>query len=191
MSARNTPKIDFEFALRKLVKCLYVYIGKTEHSGFGIFAARHFKAGVIIIADEDGDYYDNAMSYEEVIKNGHDIGHDCIQIGSDLYNLPNGNLDDIMNYCCDPTTGLRLTGKGYQIIALRDIAPSDELTYDYSTYISGKREILHCQCGAANCRQIIGSFRDLPEDVKQRYLEWDVVGDFALERSTEPTTVSA
>ncbi len=102
VSARNTPKIDFKFALRKLEKCLYVYIGETEHSGFGIFAARHFKAGIIIIADEDGDYYDNAMSYDEVIQNGYDIVQDCIQVGPDLYNLPNGNLDDIMNHSCDP-----------------------------------------------------------------------------------------
>lgn len=172
--------IDFKYALHKLSKCLYIYIGETDGYGLGIFAAKESPSGEVIVSDEDGDYYDRTLTYEEVLRLGYDISRDCIQVGPDLYNLPNGNLDDIMNHSCDPSTGLRLLPKGYQIVALRDLVPGDELTYDYSTYISGGRETLVCRCGASQCRGVIGSFDDLPGELQQHYLDLRVVGEFAV-----------
>lgn len=192
MSVAGKLPIDFKYALRKLSKCLYIYIGETEHCGLGIYAAKHFASGDDIVVDEDGDYYDAALTFAEVQRRGYEIGRDCVQVGADLYNLPNGNLDDIMNHSCDPSTGLRLTPKGYRIVALRDIAPGDELSYDYSTYISGDRETLQCECGVAHCRGVIRSFAELPIDLQQRYLHLRVVGAFAVPQpGLEPLASSA
>jgi uncharacterized protein len=191
VTAAEKLPIDFAYALHKLSKCLYIYIGETEQCGLGIFAAKPFFAGEDIVVDEDGDYYDRALTFAEVQDCGYDIGRDCIQVGANLYNLPNGNLDDIMNHSCDPSTGLRLTPAGYRIVALRDLAPGDELTYDYSTYISGGRESLICRCGAAQCRGLIGSFAGLPAALQQRYLRLQVVGEFATEPMPEAVASSA
>lgn len=180
-SSWTNPMHDFRVALNKLVKCLYIYIGETPIRGYGIFAAKDFACGDVIVIDEDGDYYDNALSLQELLRRGYDLSRDCFQVGKEFYLLPNGNLDDLINHSCDPTVGLRLTASGYRVIALRDIAMGEELTYDYSTYIgSDSPEQLDCTCGSSLCRGRIGSFATLPDAQKQRYLEAGVVGIFCL-----------
>jgi hypothetical protein len=170
---------DPEAALRKLVKCRHIYIAETPRCGFGIFAARPFAGGETIVVDEDGDYYDAVMTREEALARGLDINQDCFQIGADLYLPPNGNIDDIINHSCAPTTGLVLTEAGYRMIAVCDIRAGDELTYDYSTYIAGSHERMDCLCGARTCRGVIGSFATLPADLRRRYLDLGIVGAFA------------
>jgi hypothetical protein len=120
------------------------------------------------------------MTLLEALARGHDLSQDLFQIDADAFLLPNGNLDDFVNHSCRPTTGLRLTPLGYRMIALADIAPGDELTYDYSTYIGGTPERLACACGAVGCRGIIGPFAELPQDLRRFYLAHDVVGRFAV-----------
>ena len=166
--------------LQKLVKCLNVYLAATAECGFGLFAAKPFARGATVIADEDGDYYEGAMTLAEALARGHQLSEQLFQVGEDAFLLPNGNLDDLVNHSCNPNTGLRLTRMGYRMIALTDIAPGDELTYDYSTYIGETPERLVCACGAANCRGTIGPFRELPAEQRRRYLACDVVGEFAV-----------
>lgn len=172
--------------LQKLVKCLNVYIDATANCGFGLFAAKPFARGATVIADEDGDYYDRTMTLAEALARGHQLSEQLFQVGEDAFLLPNGNLDDLVNHSCDPSTGLRLTPLGYQMIALTDIAPGDELTYDYSTYIGDTPERLVCACGAATCRGTIGPFRELPAEQRRRYLAFDVVGQFAVPIEDKP-----
>jgi hypothetical protein len=102
-------------------------------------------------------------------------------VGQDAYKLPNCTLDDFTNHSCDPNTGIRLTDRGMLILALRDIAAHEELTYDYSTYLNNPYESLRCLCGAANCRGVIGNFSTLPAEIKRRYRALGVVGDFVEE----------
>jgi hypothetical protein len=170
---------DVMLRLRKLTKCLNVYIGTTEACGYGLFAARPFAQGSTVIVDEDGDYYEGAMTLVEALRRGHDLTHDLFQIGPDSFLLPNGNIDDFVNHSCRPTTGLRLTPMGYRMVALVDIAPGDELTYDYSTYIGDTPERLACACGTTACRGTVGPFRELPPALRRYYLAHDVVGAFA------------
>jgi hypothetical protein len=54
----------------------------------------------------------------------------------------------------------------------------EEVTYDYSTYITNPRERLSCACGSAHCRGNIGPFRDLPRTLQAHYLALGVVGAF-------------
>ncbi len=166
--------------LRKLTKCLDLYISATASCGYGLFAARPFARGSTVVADEDGDYYEGVMTLAEALARGHDLSRDLFQIGDDAFLLPNGNIDDFVNHSCHPNTGLRLTPLGYRMIALVDIAAGDELTYDYSTYIGDTPERLACACGAAGCRGTIGPFRSLPPALQRHYLALDVVGRFAL-----------
>lgn len=115
-----------------------------------------------------------------MLAQGFDLSVHCLQIHEDLYLLPNGNIDDIINHSCEPSAGIQLTATGHRLIALRDIAPGDELTYDYSTYITNPREHMVCTCGARTCRGHIGPFRDLPLALRHRYIEHGVVGAFAV-----------
>lgn len=175
--------------LQKLTKCLDVYIGATAACGYGLFAAKRFACGTTVIVDEDGDYYQGVMTLTEALRRGHDLSHELFQIGDDAFLLPNGNLDDFVNHSCQPTTGLRLTPLGYRMVALVDIAPGDELTYDYSTYIGETPERLACACDAVACRGMIGPFHQLPAGLRHHYLALDVVGRFAVR--TEDTMAMA
>lgn len=171
---------SFEHTHRKLNKCLCIYLAQTERCGLGVFAARPIRAGAIVMLDEDGDYYRNVVSYRELRRQGYDLDI-TLQVGHDAYKLPNCTLDDFTNHSCDPNTGIRLTERGMVILALRDIAAHEELTYDYSTYLNNPYESLRCLCGAANCRGVIGNFSTLPAELKRRYRALGVVGDFVEE----------
>jgi hypothetical protein len=168
---------SFELVRRKLSKCLGVYVDYTENCGLGIFAAKPFRAGAIVMRDEDGDYYRNVMSYHELRRQGYDLDI-TLQVGCDAFKLPNGSLDDFTNHSCDPNTGIRLTARGTVVLALRDITAHEELTYDYSTYLNNPYESLRCRCGSARCRGVVGNFSSLPADLQRRYRALGVVGDF-------------
>ena len=171
--------VDLAYVYRKLTKTRYVFIGETSSYGIGIFAARCFREGQVVVADEDGDYYDGAVSEAQIRSLGLDLSVHCFQIDHDRYLLPHGSIDDLINHSCSPTTGIRLVEKGYRLIALRDIEAGEELTYDYSTYIANPNERLRCACGSALCRRDIGPFRELPPWLREFYLERGVVGAFA------------
>jgi hypothetical protein len=168
---------SFEDTLRKLSKCLGIYVAHTARCGLGIFAAKPFQAGAVLMIDDDGDYYRHVVSYQELRRRGYDLDI-TLQVGLDAFKLPNGSLDDFTNHSCNPNTGIRLTDRGTVILALRDIAAHEELTYDYSTYLNNSYESLRCLCGAANCRGVVGNFSTLPAELRRRYQALGIVGAF-------------
>lgn len=168
---------DFNYTCRKLSKCLYVYLGRTEYRGLGVFAAKPFEPGEIVLIDQDGDYYDNVVSYDELCRRGYGLDI-TLQVGLDKFKLPTGSLEDFTNHSCDPNTGIRLNGKGTIIVALRAIVPHEELTYDYSTYLNNPYERMSCRCGVPACRGVIGNFGRLPVRLQRRYRDLAIIGDF-------------
>jgi SET domain-containing protein len=56
-----------------------------------------------------------------------------------------------INHSCDPNCESDQIDDKVWIIALRDIEPGEELTYDYSLY-DGDGEPAPCYCGAKDCR---------------------------------------
>jgi D-alanine-D-alanine ligase len=44
---------------------------------------------------------------------------------------------------------------GLNMIATRDIQPSEELTLDYANFLDKEMEPFKCNCGAVNCRGVI------------------------------------
>jgi hypothetical protein len=56
-----------------------------------------------------------------------------------------------INHSCDPNCESVEIGGRVWIKAIRNIAPGEEITYDYCLY-DGDTDEAHCNCGAANCR---------------------------------------
>jgi uncharacterized protein len=181
---------DLEYVHRKLAKCRHIYIAEASSCGLGIFAAAPFHSGQSIVVDEEGDYYQGAITEAQAMTLGLDLSMHCFQIDEDRYLLPHGSIDDLINHCCEPSAGIRLTELGYRLIALRDIAPGEQITYDYSTYISNPRERLKCECGSVRCRGNVGPFYELPAALRRFYISRGVVGAFA-ERAVEVATLAA
>ncbi|MEP6589940.1 MAG: SET domain-containing protein-lysine N-methyltransferase [Gemmatimonadota bacterium] len=59
------------------------------------------------------------------------------------------------NHSCDPNTAY----DGLNVVARREIAEGEELTFDYGTVMNGVSESFACRCGAPNCR---GTVRGAP-----------------------------
>jgi hypothetical protein len=169
---------DLEAIHHNLTRSLWIFVGETSSCGFGIFAAKRFARDQKILVEESGDYYDGALSYEQIVALDLDLSKYCFQVGLDRFLLPTGSIDDLINHSCFPNAGIRLTTMGYELIALRDIEPGEEITYDYSTYIESPERLV-CRCRAVCCRQLVGRFRDLPRALRAYYLERGVVGAFA------------
>jgi len=177
ISQSRRPIRDFGYTLRKLKKCLHIYAADTGTCGLGIFTAKPWKQGECIIVDLDGDYYEQVLGYTELKDLGINIGS-TLQVGIDAYKLPTGSLEDFTNHSCDPNTGIKLIPTGTVVVALRNIDAHEELTYDYSTYLRNPYEKMTCMCRADSCRGVVGNFEMLPDDLKEKYLRLDVVGDF-------------
>lgn len=176
----TAPVRDFAYTLRKLRKCQHMYLAETAGRGIGVFAARAFAPGDVVMMDFDGDYYDQVLSYRELCEMEVDLKYP-LQVGPDLFRVPSGSIDDFTNHSCDPSTGIRLYPRGTIILAIRKIHIHDEITFDYSTYLNNPHEKIVCCCGAINCRGIIGNFNTLPRALQQRYLALGIVGDFAVD----------
>jgi len=115
------------------------------------------KAGNIVTRDE----------IEEVTRNAGDL---ALQIDDDFYIAPRTleEADDMsvfINHSCDPNVGFR----GQVVyVAMRDIAPGEELCHDYAMERSDDYH-LDCHCGSPLCRgKVSGEDWRLPE-LQARY----------------------
>lgn len=68
-----------------------------------------------------------------------------------------------INHSCDPNCETEEIEEKVWILATRDIAAGEELTYDYYLY-DGDEDNAACNCGARNCRQSMYS----PEELRRR-----------------------
>ncbi|CAM9829689.1 unnamed protein product, partial [Heterosigma akashiwo] len=88
--------------------------------------------------------------------------HFSLQVAEDLFQIPDARnlreLPDFVNHGCEPTCGLL---DATTLVALRDLRPGDEITYDYA--MSTANTLGHacdnfkCECGAAACRGLVSA----------------------------------
>lgn len=57
-----------------------------------------------------------------------------------------------INHSCDPNCEVDEVDGRVIITAIRDVAPGEELTYDYNLYDGEPDDPAPCSCGAENCR---------------------------------------
>jgi D-alanine-D-alanine ligase-like ATP-grasp enzyme len=80
-----------------------------------------------------------------------------------------------LNHGCDPNAWL----EGLDLVARRPIAPGEEVTMDYATFMVDGMPDFECACGAAECRKVIRG-GDHMEDFVARYGEH--VSDYVRRR---------
>jgi len=68
-----------------------------------------------------------------------------------------------INHSCDANCETREIRNRVWIVAIRDIAPGEEITYDYCLYDGGDDEAI-CNCGARTCRGSMYS----PQELRRR-----------------------
>jgi SET domain-containing protein len=73
-----------------------------------------------------------------------------------------------VNHSCDPNCETDQIRRKMWIIAMRDIDPGEELTYDYNLYDSETEDDAPCACGTAICRGSLYSAAHLRKMAKKR-----------------------
>ena len=140
----------------------YFKLRRSSIQGRGAFATRPIKRGTRII-----EYTGERISHEEA-----DRRYDDGKMGRHhtfLFNIDSktcidaavdGNDARFINHSCAPNCEAIDERKRIFIEAIRDIAPGEELTYDYAYERDGTEDdewerIYVCKCGAPTCRGTI------------------------------------
>ena len=127
--------------------------------GLGVFATKRIKKGARVVeylgervshAEADRRYDDKDESDNHTFLFIVD-GRTVIDAGVD------GNEARFINHGCDPNCESVIQERRVFIEAIRDIAPGEELTYDYQIQREAHDPpnidvIFACRCGAASCR---------------------------------------
>jgi hypothetical protein len=138
---------------------------KQGVSGRGVFAVEPLRAGSALIR-YSGPILRYAQTTPQTL---------AVQIGPDEYLGASGGLDDFVNHCCDPNAGMKIAGTDVQLIAIRDISPGEQITFDYSTTMDEDDFEFDCLCGSPVCRGRIRDFKHLPAELKRKYAALGVV----------------
>lgn len=138
-------------------------IRRSKIQGNGAFATRWIDQGSRIIeyvgerisADEaDERYDDDEMGRHHTFL--FSVDEDTV-----IDAAVGGNEARFINHCCDPNCEAVDDDGRIFIEALRDIAPGEELFYDYGYELGndkltpGLKKIYPCHCGSPNCRGTI------------------------------------
>jgi len=140
----------------------YFKLRRSSIQGRGAFATRPIKRGTRII-----EYTGERISHEEADRRYDDGGmgrHHTFLFSIDKQTVidaaVDGNDARFINHSCAPNCEAIDERKHIYIEAIRDIAPGEELTYDYAYERDGTEDeewerLYLCKCGAATCRGTI------------------------------------
>jgi hypothetical protein len=113
----------------------------------GVYVTSPVKAGTHIV-----EYTGPRITREEADIRYKDRAYTYLFGLDDGVNIIDGHgVAAFINHCCDPNCETDEINGEVWIIALRDIAAGEELTYDYNLY-DGDDDPCICHCGAKDCR---------------------------------------
>jgi SET domain-containing protein len=136
--------------------------------GKGLFARRAIAQGEIV-AVKGGHVLTRAQwaALEPA------LGSAEIQLAEDLFIAPvdQTERDGSMlytNHSCDPN--LAIQGQ-FVLVAMRDVAPDEELTIDWATTDDGDH-VMQCRCGSPRCRRTVTGKDWTRPELQERYRGW-------------------
>ena len=135
-------------------------------NGIGLFARGSIAKGETVVVK--GGYI---MTKEERDRVEERLGPAEIQIGDDLFIGPQSESERDggmmhLNHSCDPNVGLR--GE-ITFVAMRPIRSDEELTFDYAMTDDEPDIEMQCNCGSADCRQLVTGLDWKRPDLQHRY----------------------
>jgi len=136
--------------------------------GQGLFARRAIARGEIVAAKGGHVLTTEAWAALEPA-----LGPADIQISEDLFVAPatQAERDGSMlytNHSCDPN--LAIQGQ-IVLVAMRDIAPGEELTIDWAT-TDDLDYAMDCHCGRPQCRGTVTGKDWMKRELQEKYAGW-------------------
>jgi uncharacterized protein len=108
------------------------------------------------------------VTVEEIYRFDEQQRHYMIQIEEELFLTPSDPTEaaEYVNHSCDPSAGLN--GQ-IALLALRDIAPGEEICFDYAMSESHSLFEFECRCGSPRCRGWLRADDWLDPELQRRY----------------------
>ncbi len=136
--------------------------------GTGLFAKQAISTGEIVAVK--GGHVLTRAQWAELEPT---LGSAEIQVTEDLFIAPvrADHRDGSMlytNHSCDPN--LAIQGQ-IVLIAMRDIAPEEELTIDWAT-TDDLDYVMDCHCGSPRCRGTVTGKDWMKPELQERYAGW-------------------
>lgn len=129
-----------------------IEVRQSSIHGTGVYAAEPIAKGMYII-----EYTGEKISKEEGTRRSESVpGHTFIFMLDDQWDIDGaagGNDSRFINHSCSPNTDIVIENGKIWIVALRDIAEGEELSYDYS--FEKDENPTQCKCGSPACRGFI------------------------------------
>jgi D-alanine-D-alanine ligase len=125
-------------------------------AGFGIFALEPIGTGDVIYAGEERAHRIVTRRHVRDTWNAADqdvFRHYAYPLSDDVYALWDADPTAWapQNHSCEPNTAF----DGLNVLAVRPIAPGEELTIDYAVSMNESSAAFTCRCGAATCRGLV------------------------------------
>jgi hypothetical protein len=150
-----------------------------NHLGKAVFAESGFAEGDVLL-----EFTGRRLRADQVPSLMRGRSDRFVQVTPDHYMGPSGRLDDLVNHSCEPNAGLRFGDGGVFLVAMRAIAPGEEIAWDYSTTLRESNWRMACQCKAPGCRRVIGNFDTLDADRQAWFRARNLVAPY-LQRSND------
>ncbi len=134
--------------------------------GLGVFAVEPIPAGTTVAAF--GGYVVDGEALAELPQQRRSYS---IQIDEDLYLASPEDPDpgDRVNHSCEPNCGI--VGC-VLVVAMRDIAAGEELTFDYAMSDGDPYDEFECFCGTPSCRGKVTGQDWMRPELQRRYRGW-------------------
>lgn len=135
-------------------KLAQVAVKKSKIHGQGVFARAKIAAGAPVL-EYIGERLSPAEARRRDPENNYLLNVDA---RTTIDGSSDSNVAKFVNHSCEPNLELLVYKKRVFLIALRDIARGEELTYDYNLVLHGSVDVptalaaTVCSCGAPSCR---------------------------------------
>ena len=117
-----------------------------DRGGHTVVAREAIAKGELIVV-----WSGTLVSGEELNEMPQTVRRYSLQVEENQYlvSLSDCEPPDYVNHCCDPNSGL--SGQ-ITLVAMRDIKPGEEITYDYAMSDGSPYDEFSCSCGSPHCR---------------------------------------
>lgn len=137
----------------------------SEMDGHGLFAARPVPRGTIVWSSDDGDAR-LVVTHRQLRALPPHVHHLAYRNRDRFILCFDGS--QFMNHSCDPNLAW---ADDDHLVAVRDIAEGEEVTFDYATSETHPwwRPKWVCRCGSPACRRVISGRDCLDATFQERY----------------------
>jgi hypothetical protein len=134
-----------------------------DRGGHTVVSAETIAKGELIVV-----WSGTLVSGEELNDMPQTVRRYSLQVEENQYlvSLSDCEPPDYVNHSCDPNSGL--SGQ-ITLVAMRDIEPGEEITYDYAMSDGSPYDEFSCSCGSAHCRGRVSGEDWRRADLWRRY----------------------